>query len=176
MRGLRDCVNLASGRGVRPRSERSGVQSLCRIRGSSQRLTPGTGNRRARGAMGAPAEPAGRGFVARRGWFKDSRAVGSPAQDGILFSEANLASCALRDSHSSQQITEFPSEDSHSQQSPISRPLVPLSKGLLHISGVSWLEPQLRAMLDDDGAQAVSVGVSDRALGQAAGVWRRPQA
>ena len=63
-----------------------------------------------------------------------------PAQDRILFSEANLASCALRDSHSSQQITQFPSEDSHSQQSPISR-LWPVLKGLLHISGVSWLDP-----------------------------------
>jgi gamma-D-glutamyl-L-lysine dipeptidyl-peptidase len=39
--------------------------------GSSQD-TPETGNRRARAAIGAPAEPAGRGFVASRRWFKDS--------------------------------------------------------------------------------------------------------
>ena len=59
-----------------------------------------------------------------------------PAQDRILFSEANLASCALRDSHSSQQITKFPSEDSHSQQSPISRPLARSQRAIAHFGRI----------------------------------------
>jgi hypothetical protein len=34
---------------------------------------------------------------------------------------------------------------------------------------------ELRAMLDDNGAQTISVEVTERALSQAAGVWRQPQ-
>jgi len=63
-----------------------------------------------------------------------------PAQDRIVFSEANLASYALRDSHSSQQIAKSFRRQSSSAVAdpPSSRPF---SRGLLHISGDPWPYP-----------------------------------
>jgi hypothetical protein len=75
--------------------------------------TPETGNRRARAAIGAPSEPAGRGVCCSSRLVQGFSSCRQPAQDRILFSEANLTSCVLRDSHSWQQITEFPSEACH---------------------------------------------------------------
>src|ERR1035438_494370 len=104
----------------------------------SSQDTPETGNRRARAAIGAPAEPAGRGFLARRGWFKDSRAVGSRRRTASCSLKRIWRSCALRDSHSSQQITEFPSESFRRQvilSSRRSRVLSPVLAGADPIAG-----------------------------------------
>ena len=139
--------------------------------GSSQD-PPETGNRRARAAIGAPAEPAGRGFLARRGWFKDSRAVGSRRRTAScslkrIWRAAPYAIRILRSKSPS-----FLQKTSHSQQSPISRPLARSQRAIAHFGRIlagpraCWISPALasariRRLSSLGGARLVGSSLED---------------
>jgi hypothetical protein len=127
--------------------------------GSSQD-PPETGNRRARAAIGAPAEPAGRGFLARRGWFKDSRAVGSRRRTASCSLKRIWRSCALRDSHSSQNHR-VSFRRQASQQSPISRPLARSQRAIAHFGRI-LLDPVLVYVRVADGRRLNQISLDRR--------------
>ena len=67
-----------------------------------------------------------------------------PAQDRILFSEANLAKlrpARFESFAANHRVSEFPSEDKSFSAVADLASSRPVLKGLLHISGVSWLDP-----------------------------------
>ena len=111
--------------------------------GSSQG-TPETGNRRARDAIGAPAEPAGRGICCspRLGLrILELSAAGTGAVSCSLKRISRAAPCTSRILRSkSPRFLQKPVILSSRR----SRVLSPVLKGLLPVSGVPWLDPSMR--------------------------------
>jgi hypothetical protein len=82
------------------------------------------------------------GFVTRRGWLKDSRAVGSRRKTAAFSLKQiwRAAPCAIRILRSKSPSFLQKTVILSSRRSPVPSPVL---KGLLHISGVSWLDPSL---------------------------------